>query len=66
MYRNHGRTLFPQKKSKSALEEKTAKDSPFEEAEDNYKIDYGQSVDLSSGQSTDNDEDDDSKLTHIT
>jgi cytoskeletal protein CcmA (bactofilin family) len=43
------------KKGKSASEEKTVKDSPFEEAGDNYKIDYGQSAD--------DDEDDDSKLT---
>ena len=43
------------KKSKSVSEEKTVKDSSYEEAEDNYKIDYGQSAG--------NNEDDDSKLT---
>jgi cytoskeletal protein CcmA (bactofilin family) len=43
------------KKSKSAIEEKPIKDSSVEEAEDIYKIDYGQS--------TSNNEDDDSKLT---
>jgi cytoskeletal protein CcmA (bactofilin family) len=47
------------KKGKSALEEKTVKDSSFEEADDNYRIDYGQSND----QSADNNGDDDSKLT---
>ncbi len=60
---SEGSDVSKKKKGKSVLEEKTAKDSPFEEDEDNYKIDYGQSVDLSSGQSADNDEDDDSKLT---
>jgi cytoskeletal protein CcmA (bactofilin family) len=43
------------KKGKSALEEKPVKEASYEEAEDNYKIDYGQSPD--------NNGDDDSKLT---
>jgi len=43
------------KKNKSASEEKTVKDSSYAESEDNYKIDYGQS--------TGNNDDDDSKLT---
>ena len=43
------------KKTKSALEEKSVKDSSYEESEDNYKIDYGQP--------DSSDTDDDSKLT---
>jgi cytoskeletal protein CcmA (bactofilin family) len=62
-----GGAVSIKKKGKSALEEKTAKDSPFEEAEDDYKIDYGQSVDQPadqfSDQTADNNDDDDSKLT---
>jgi cytoskeletal protein CcmA (bactofilin family) len=57
-----GGAVSIKKKGKSSSEEKTAKDSPFEETEDDYKIDYGQSVDISAGQPAD-DNDDDSKLT---
>ena len=47
--------ISSKKKGKSSLEEKPVKDSSYEAAEDNYKIDYGQSAG--------NNEDDDSKLT---